>query len=408
MKKIGVITFDFTKNRAKLGKTWVDGAGTFHEKELRLSSPTKIPPRSENTFTVRCNADLAFVPLDFEPRKLPRILGVYMSHSRVVPSVAGDVSLCILNVTEKEVELRSRTRIGKITKPCEILSSTLNTTGLVDQKANVTVTDDIHIEDTLLESQKLAIGELIENDRDIFSINPKKPNRGNVLEHKIISETENPVLQKPRKIPNAWNKGVDKQITEMLQNDIIRPSSSPWNSPLLLVKKKDNTTRFVCDFRGLNDVTKKDKYPLPNIGEMIDKMQGDQYWTKLDAASAYWSISLRKSDKEKTSFSVPNGTYEFNVTPYGLCSAGASYQRLMDIYLSGLPNERILAYMDGVIIFSTAFSEHIASLEEVLERFRATGISLKASKCEIDIDFLGFRLSHGGIRPRKELTNSIV
>ena len=137
----------------------------------------------------------------------------------------------------------------------------------------------------------------------------------------------------------------------MLDNGIIRPSSSPWNSPIILVKKKDNSTRFVCDFRGLNDVTKKDAYPLPHIRDVLDKMQGSQYWTALDAASAYWSMPLEEADKEKIAFAVPRGKFEFNVTPYGLCNAGASYQRMMDVSLSGLPAERILACMDDIVIF---------------------------------------------------------
>ena len=115
----------------------------------------------------------------------------------------------------------------------------------------------------------------------------------------------------------------------MLQNDIIRPSQSPWNSPILLVKKNDNTTRSVCDFRGLNDVTKKDTYPLPYILDVIDKMSGINYWTKLDAAAAYWSVPIAEADKERTAFSVPNGKFEFNVMPHGLCNAGATYHRMI-------------------------------------------------------------------------------
>ena len=134
-----------------------------------------------------------------------------------------------------------------------------------------------------------------------------------------------------------------------------------------MVKKKDNSMRFVCDFRGLNDVTKKDTYPLPHIRDIIDKMHGAKYWTTLDAASAYWSIPLAEADKEKTAFSVPQGKFEFNVTPYGLCNAGASYQRMIYITLAGLPSDRILAYMDDIVIFSKTFSEHLKNREQVFQ-----------------------------------------
>ena len=168
----------------------------------------------------------------------------------------------------------------------------------------------------------------------------------------------------------------------MLKNDIIRPSCSPWNVPILLVKKKGDSTRFVCDFRGLNAITKKDTYPLPYISDVLDKMKGAKYWSKLDAASAYWSMPLEKGDKVKTAFAVGNGKYEFNVTPYGLCNAGPSYQRMMDMCLSGLPHSRILAYMDDVIIFTNSFPGHLKALTEVFERFRLMGVTLKESKCQ--------------------------
>ena len=139
--------------------------------------------------------------------------------------------------------------------------------------------------------------------------------------------------------------------------------------------------RFVCDFRGLNDVTKKDSYPLPHVRDVIDRMEGAQFWTTLDAASAYWSMPVAEGDKEKTAFSVPRGKFEFNVTPFGLCNAGASYQRMMDITLSGLPSDRVLAHMDDIVIFSGNFQEHLHNLEQVFQRLQSSGISLKLSKC---------------------------
>ena len=230
------------------------------------------------------------------------------------------------------------------------------------------------------------------------------------MEHRIITEGALPVKQKVRRIPAAWEDEVNTQVTEMLKNDIIRPSVSPWNSLLLLVQKKDNTMRFMCDFRGLNNVTKKDTYPLPHVRDVLDKMHGAMYWSTLDAASAYWSLPLSEEDKEKTAFSITRGKYEFNVTPYGLSNAGASYQRMIDMCLAALPANRVLAYMDDVVVFSPNFEEHVKYLDTVFGCLREANISLKASKCMIamcKVDFLGYELSGEGIRPQNQLTEAI-
>ena len=140
-------------------------------------------------------------------------------------------------------------------------------------------------------------------------------------------------------------------------------------------------------------------------------MEGSKYWTTLDAASAYWSMPLVESDKEKTASSVPRKEkYEFSVTPYGLSNAGASYQKMIDICLAGLPSSRILAYMDVIVLFSESFEQHLQDIQSVLELLRQSNISLKATKCVFacnKVDFLGCELSHKGIKPQKRLTEAV-
>ena len=121
-------------------------------------------------------------------------------------------------------------------------------------------------------------------------------------------------------------------------------------------------------------------------------------------------MPLAEVDKEKTAFSVLHGTFEVNFTPFGLCNAGASYQRLIDIPLSRLPSDHILAYMDDIVVFSRSFQEHLTDIKQVFNRLRVSGISLKLSKCvfaSTKVDFLGFELSKEGIRPQTHLTDAV-
>ena len=129
-----------------------------------------------------------------------------------------------------------------------------------------------------------------------------KPKRVKVMKHRIVTNDALPQFRKPFGIPHAFEEEANKQVNEMLENDIIRPSASPWNTPVMPVKKKDQGLRFVCGFRAINDVTKKDTYPLPLIKDVVDRMGGSMFWTKLDAASTYWSMPLEEQDKEKTAF----------------------------------------------------------------------------------------------------------
>ena len=405
MRQFGTITFDFNKNMVQLGQKWLKGVQLKYKEKVRLVGDTSIPARSEQVVNVRCKDYCFLLEADFEPKKLSNIPGVIFSKARVIPNVNGVFQVTALNINESDISLSNRSTVGFLNE-AEVLACIDSK----EVKRNSKLVEEIEMGKGLTGEQIGQLQNLVLQYSDVFADNPKKPNRTNLMEHRIITENALPVHTKTRRIPAAWSKEVNDQIEEMLKHDIIRPSSSPWNSPLLLVKKKDDSMRFVLDFRGLNDVTKKDNYPLPHIRDVIDKMEDCRFWTTLDAASAYWSMPLCPEDKEKTAFSVPRGKYEFNVTAYGLCNAGASYQRMMDVCLSGLPSDRILAYMDDIVIFSKYFDEHLSAIGLVFSRLRSANISLKASKCVFaaeNVDFLGYNLSSNGIKPQKRLTTAI-
>lgn len=197
----------------------------------------------------------------------------------------------------------------------------------------------------------------------------------------------------------------------MLEDDIIQPSSSPWSSPVVVVRKKDGTLRFCVDYRKLNSVTKKDTYPLPRIDDSLDRLRRAKYFSSIDLRSGYWQIEVDERDREKTAFVTPDGLYEFKVLPFGLCSAPATFQRMMDTVLTGLKWQTCLVYLDDVVVFSETFEQHLQRLKKVLEAVQSASLSLKPEKCHFgftELKFLGHVVSADGVRPDPEKTAAVA
>ena len=192
-----------------------------------------------------------------------------------------------------------------------------------------------------------------------------------------------------------------KLVESMLDNNVIEPSNGPWASPIVLVKKKDGSTRFCVDFRQLNSVTRKDAHPIPRIDETLNALHGACWFSTLDLASGYWQVKVAPEDREKTAFTTPYGLYQFCVMPFGLCNAPSTFQRLMELVLAGLHWSSCLVYLDDIIIYSRTVKEHLTRLEEVLERLQAAGMKLKPKKCRLlrrKVNYLGYIVSSGGVQ----------
>lgn len=209
-----------------------------------------------------------------------------------------------------------------------------------------------------------------------------------------------PIRQPPRRLPASLKGEVDKEIQGMLQTGVVRPSTSPWSSPVVLVKKRDGAWRFCIDFRKVNAATHRDAYPLPRIDETLDSLANAVLFTTLDLASGYWQVELDESSKEKTAFSTSAGHYEFNVMPFGLTNAPATFQRLMECVLAGLSPAQCLIYLDDIIVYGTSFEDHLEHLENVLTKLGEAGLKLKPTKCHFaqqQVQYLGYLISEDGV-----------
>jgi RNase H-like domain found in reverse transcriptase/Reverse transcriptase (RNA-dependent DNA polymerase)/Integrase zinc binding domain/Integrase core domain/gag-polyprotein putative aspartyl protease len=260
------------------------------------------------------------------------------------------------------------------------------------------------------EQQTDKLKRLLAEYQHVFSLSDNDYGRTNLLKHRIETGDSRPIKQVPRRAPLAKQGEMDELVQEMRQQGIIEPSQSPWSSPVVMVKKKDGSTRFCVDYRRMNDVTKKDSYPLPRIDDTLDTVAGSQWFSTLDLRSGYWQVELHPDDKEKTAFSTGNGLWQFNVMPFGLCNAPATFERLMETVLRGLDWRTCLVYLDDIIVLGKTFDEHLRNLGEVFRKLGAANLKLSPKKCRLfkkEVKFLGHVVSVDGVGTDPEKTEAI-
>ncbi|CAG2203350.1 Transposon Ty3-G Gag-Pol polyprotein,Retrovirus-related Pol polyprotein from transposon opus,Retrovirus-related Pol polyprotein from transposon 297,Retrovirus-related Pol polyprotein from transposon 17.6,Transposon Ty3-I Gag-Pol polyprotein [Mytilus edulis] len=261
---------------------------------------------------------------------------------------------------------------------------------------------DVQVDwDQLTKLEQGQLRELLNEFSDIFAKSDSDLGKTNLVSHSIDTQGHGAVKQRPYRVPFSQREEIRTQIQDMLDRDIIRPSHSCWASPVILVRKKDNTQRFCVDFRKLNTLTKKDVYPLPRIDDMVEAFRNSKYFSVMDVAQGYFQVPVDEKDKEKTAFVTAEGLYEFNCMPYGVCNGPSTFQRLMDLLLAGIQWKSALVYIDDLIVFSSSFDEHLCRLREVFGRLRNANLKLKKKKCAFmksEVSFLGHIVSADGIK----------
>jgi len=225
--------------------------------------------------------------------------------------------------------------------------------------------DSSHLE-TILESVDKSVSALdVKRLRNLLYANAEAFSSGEYdlgcttkVTHRIDTRNNRPVRQALRRQPLSVLELIEKQLEQMKKTGIIAPVQSEWASNIVIVKKKDGSARFCVDYRGLNDRTIKDSYPLPRIDDCLDTLNNAVWFSTFDLRSGYHQVAMHPEDAHKTAFITRRGTFAFRVMPFGLCNAPATFQRLMDCVLMGLNFDICLVYLDDIILFSRTVDEH--------------------------------------------------
>lgn len=306
-----------------------------------------------------------------------------------------------------------------ITCQSENLNPNFNNFSIMEEKFLVE-NDDADIlskirSDHLNKKEKEKLSEVILKFRNAFHKEGNKLTFTNIEKHKIETTDDVPVFSRQYRYPHAYKEEVKTQIEDLIRQNIIQPSKSPFNSPIFLVPKKQDASgkkkfRLVIDYRKLNKKTVDDKYPIPNITDILDKLGKCQLFSTLDLASGFHQVEIDEKDRKKTAFSTDGGHYEFVRMPFGLKNSPSTFQRVMNNVLGGLIGTTCLLYIDDIIIFSSSLQEHMEKLSAVLKRLQKFNFKIQLDKSEFlkkQVSFLGHIVTAEGIKPNPELISAI-
>ena len=349
---------------------------------VRVTANVKIPAYSE----MEILADVG----DLAQRNQTYVLediniqnsDVMVARAVIIPGES--IPVRVMNPTDQPVTLYRGTRIAQLAEIEEVEDSPV----MVSSVQCGTVSPELEEALWLLaEKASLASEEreklflLLLEYADVLALCNDELGRTNVLQHEIHTGDASPIRQQFRRVCPQKRQEMRNLLSEMLEKDVIKPSCSPWASPVVLVKKKDGTSHFCVDYRKVNTITRKDAYPLPRVDDLLDTLAGSRLFSTLDLISGYWQVEIHPRYKEKTAFCTSEGLYEFNVMPFGLCNGPATFQRLMNLLLAGIQWTNCLVYLDDIIVLGKTFQNHLQHLSQVFQKLRDANLKLKVQKC---------------------------
>ena len=326
-------------------------------------------------------------------------------------------NLNVVNGSEDCVTIYPNTTLGNCISirddPIQIMSC--NTQTLLEQPScgelpeylnDLFTRSSVHLD----ENEQNQLKSLLIKYQSVFAKSSDDLGFSDRVEHHIDTMGAEPIKEHVRRLPLAKREIEREEVRKMLQKGVIEPSISPWSSNIVLVTKKDGSTRFCVDYRKLNAVTKKDSYPLPDIRQCLDALADSAWFSCMDINAGYWQIGVKPEDREKTAFATSMGLYQFVKMPFGLVAAPSDFCRLMGDIFRDIQWIECLIYMDDIIVPAKTIDETLVRLEHVFQRLQQANLKLKPSKCvfmQKSVKFLGHEVSALGINTDKDKIKAV-
>ena len=308
----------------------------------------------------------------------------------------------VSNLENKPFQLKKHQVMGVASTCLEVLPPE-------EEKSERICTEKIDLSHLPNNSQEKII-EALSSCGEVFSHGDNDIGQSSMTEHEIKLYDETPIYQRPRRFAEPLEQEIEVQCEQLAQLGIIEPSSSPWSSRVVPIRKPDRSLRLCVDYRGVNKKTKPDKYPLPNLLDAVYSLRGNKYFTKLDLVRGYYQMPIHENSREYTAFSTARSHWQFRRLSFGLKNAPASFQREMQAVLQEFPWSKVVIYIDDILIMEESFEKHLHLVKSVLSTLAGHGIKIKASKCEWfknSVEFLGHVIGEKGLKKSPEYMEKV-
>ena len=328
--------------------------------------------------------------------------------------IGNKMTLKLVNLSDKTTQIKQNTPILHFTPVDKI--NTVNKNIHTDNNKTIAKTNNdidwiskINI-GSVTEIEKKHVLKAIKEHERAFSKGPTDLGFTNLIEHKIPTTTDKPVNRKAYRLEHSKRMALEAEIQTLLDADVIEHSTSMYNSPVLLVPKKDGSYRLVVDYRGLNSITQNETYPLPNLTDVFDSLKGNIYFSSLDLRSGYFQCGIQQCDREKTAFSTPTGKFQFKRIAQGLSGAPCTFARLMSLIMARKQMKSAWVYLDDILLMNSNFEDHLQNIKDIFKLFEQNNLKLKPEKCYLfqeEIVFLGHKLTRTGLAPNESIVDAV-